>query len=164
MLEGVADTGRSLVLVGPRRALSGSGGPRLDALLLRPNVTWVPEQPPAAIADYLAALDVGLTPYADSDFNRASFPLKTLEYLAAGLPVVTSDLPASRQLDTQLVTVAEDRDDFVRQTVRLLDNHADDSGAGRRRAFAAEHTWSARARTLLAWLDEARVDEGVGDL
>ena len=27
---------------------------------------------------YLRVIDVGLTPYSQSDFNRASFPLKTL--------------------------------------------------------------------------------------
>ena len=37
---------------------------------------------------YMAALKVGLTPYGDNEFNRASFPLKTLEYLSAGIAVV----------------------------------------------------------------------------
>ena len=32
----------------------------------------------------LADVTVCLLPYADTDFNRASFPLKILEYLAAG--------------------------------------------------------------------------------
>ena len=33
----------------------------------------------------LRRMTVGITPYAGSEFNRASFPLKTLEYLGAGL-------------------------------------------------------------------------------
>ena len=60
------------------------------------------------LPSYLRVIDVGLTPYSQSDFNRASFPLKTLEYLAAGRPVVASDLPANRWLDTSHVSIAAD--------------------------------------------------------
>ncbi len=55
---------------------------------------------------YLAAMDVGLVPYGATEFNRWSFPMKTLEYLAAGLPVVSTSLPAVRWLDTALISLA----------------------------------------------------------
>ena len=72
---------------------------RMEALIARPNVHWLGTKPFAELPSYLGAIDVGLTPYAQSAFNRASFPLKTLEYLAAGRPAVASDLPAHRWLD-----------------------------------------------------------------
>lgn len=154
LLEGVAATGASLVLVGPRRGLRGDGDARLDALVSRANVEWVGEQPPDSLPGYLAALDVGLTPYADSDFNRSSFPLKTLEYLAAGLPVVTTALPAAFQLRTPLVTIATDDDDFVARTLDHLERPGGADEGAQRRAFAAEHTWASRARILLTALGE----------
>lgn len=58
----------------------------------------------------LPYVDVGLVPYGDPAFNRASSPLKTLENLAAGRAVVATDLPAVCWLDTALVTVAGDPD------------------------------------------------------
>ena len=49
----------------------------------------------------------GLTPYAQSAFNAARFPLKTLEYLAAGCPAVVSDLPAHRCFGAPHVVIAD---------------------------------------------------------
>ena len=140
LLESVAETGTSLLLVGP---VSGAGPwrQRFDGLLARPGVTWVGERPSSEMPSYLAAIDVGLTPYADSAFNRASFPLKTLEYLAAGRAVVTSDLPASRWLDTDLLTIAAQPEEFA-ATVSVAGAAPRTSElVSARRRFAARHSW-----------------------
>ena len=81
LLEAVAERGHSLLLVGPRQATFAQE--RIAGLLARPNVQWTGGRPFTSLPGYLRAMDVGLVPYADSAFNRASFPLKTLEYLAA---------------------------------------------------------------------------------
>jgi glycosyltransferase involved in cell wall biosynthesis len=44
----------------------------------------------AQIVPYLQAADVGLLPFADKALNRARFPIKIGDYLAAGLPVLTN--------------------------------------------------------------------------
>ena len=116
MLEAVAATGASLLLVGPAPPTFELA--RLDALLARPNVRWVGPKAFDELPAYLGAIDVGLTPYAQSAFNEASFPLKTLEYLAAGRPAVVSDLPAHRWLDTPHVTIAATPEAFARRTSR----------------------------------------------
>jgi teichuronic acid biosynthesis glycosyltransferase TuaH len=86
---------------------------RFRELVARPNVRFVGRVPADEVPSYLAAIDVGITPYRDTSFNRASFPLKTLEYLAAGIPTVSADLPAARWLHADLLkqqpdTPAED--------------------------------------------------------
>ncbi|MFZ0013584.1 MAG: glycosyltransferase [Acidimicrobiia bacterium] len=53
----------------------------------------------------LATGSVGLSPLRDLPNYRHSQPTKVLEYLAAGLPVVASDLPGTRQLVTGLEAV-----------------------------------------------------------
>jgi teichuronic acid biosynthesis glycosyltransferase TuaH len=147
LLEGVARAGRSLLLVGP--AVDHETERRLAELTRHPHVQWVGRQPFEKLPGFLRAAVVGLTPYADDAFNRASFPLKTLEYLSAGLPVVSTDLPAARALATQHVHVAADRVDFVAATLRLMDSPWSPEGAAARQAFAAHHSWSARADELL---------------
>jgi teichuronic acid biosynthesis glycosyltransferase TuaH len=151
MLEAVAEAGVSLLLVGPRQPTFEIS--KLDALLARPNVQWVGPKPFAELPSYLRAMDVGLTPYARSDFNLASFPLKTLEYLAAGRPVVASDLPAHRWLDTAFVQIASTPAAFAARTREVLSVPADPEDAAARRAFAAQHSWAARARDIWAALE-----------
>ena len=99
LIEAVADKGVSLLLVGPRHPRFELK--RMDELLARKNVQWVGAKPFEALPSYLRAIDVGLVPYADSAFNRGSFPLKTLEYLAVGRGFVARDLPAIRWLVDQ---------------------------------------------------------------
>lgn len=41
----------------------------------------------------LASLDIGIVPLQDTAFNQAKSALKALEFAAAGVPVVASDLP-----------------------------------------------------------------------
>ena len=105
LLEAVAERGISLLLIGSRIRLSSPSAIRAPR--------GAPQrQPPRRAAvrslrSYLKVIDVGLVPYGDTEFNKYSFPLKTLEYLAAGRPVVATSLPAIRSLDTDLVTLAD---------------------------------------------------------
>ena len=155
MLEAVADAGVSLLLVGPRSPTFEIA--KLDALLARPSVQWVGPKRFDELPAYLRAMDVGLTPYRQSAFNHASFPLKTLDYLAAGRPAVVSDLPAHRWLATPHVTIADTPETFAARTLELLAVPQGPEDAGARRAFGARHSWSARASEVarLLGLDEA---------
>jgi teichuronic acid biosynthesis glycosyltransferase TuaH len=150
-LDAVAATGRSLLLVGPRDP--GLPLSRFSRLLLRPNVHWTGPVPAEHVLAYLAASRVGLTPYVTTPFNVASFPLKTLEYLGAGLSAVVSDLPAHRWLDTPMVRVAGTPDRFAREVVGALDEADDGDRRQERRDFARQHTWDVRARAVLDVID-----------
>ena len=104
---------------------------------------------------WLARIDVGLTPYADTAFNRASFPLKTLEYLAAGLPVVSTDLPASRRLQAEFreLEITGDADSYALGVLDALATSPDEARVAARRAFARRHSWAARAARLMELLE-----------
>ena len=143
-LEAVADRGVGLLLVGPRQL--GFDPSRIEPLLARPNVQWVGPRAHDALPAYLGVGAVGLVPYADTRFNRHSFPLKALEYLAAGLPVVGTDLPALRELAGTDVTVAADPALFADAVEAIVTAGSQPSSAAARRAFAAHHDWSQRAQ------------------
>ncbi len=152
LLEAVANRGRSLLLVGPRTPSFQSD--RLDVLLERPNVSWIGPVPFERLPAYFAAIDVGITPYGDSAFNRGSFPLKTLEYLAAGRAVVSTDLPATRWLDTDLVACASTPEDFATAVDQALVTPRTPEAVAARRMFAEAHSWARRADDLLGVVDE----------
>lgn len=172
LLEAVVAEGCSLLLVGPR-------DPRWEPerfvrLCARPEVQWVGFQPYESLPSYLKVIDVGLTPYVDSEFNRASFPLKTLEYLAAGRPTVSTDLPATRWLGTELVHITSDAGEFAKVARALADERlADQRSADRqgapagslpqaRQAFAEQHSWPARAEAVARAMRLPTVDITTG--
>jgi teichuronic acid biosynthesis glycosyltransferase TuaH len=152
LLQAVADRGVSLLLVGPT---TPSGAPWLDVLARRPNVSWVGAQPFADLPSFMAHAQVGLVPYADTAFNRASFPLKTLEYLSAGLPVVATGLPATRWLGASpdLITIADDPTAFAAGVMAAIEPPLTGAARERRRAFARAHSYDQRAIEVLAAID-----------
>ncbi len=146
LLEAVAARGRSLLLVGPASPSFDVG--RLESLLSRPNVRWVGSKPFRSLPSYLRAIDVGLLPYGDTAFNRGSFPLKVLEYLAVGRAAVSTDLPAVRWLATDLIEVANKPSDFADAVDRALRIPRSQAVVSARRALASRHGWSIRAEEM----------------
>lgn len=151
LLEAVAAAGHPLLIVGP--VAPGYQPARFLALTRRPNVQWVGPKPFAELPGYLRLIDVGLTPYADTEFNRGSFPLKTLEYLAAGRAAVATPLPSTLWLDTDLVHLAADPSSFARAVGTALAAPRTPALAASRRDFARMHSWSQRATRLAALLE-----------
>jgi teichuronic acid biosynthesis glycosyltransferase TuaH len=164
LLEAAAERGCSLLLVGPCQRTFDLH--RIDRLLIRPNVRWVGAKPFASLPSYLRIIDVGLVPYANSTFNRRSFPLKTLEYVAGGRAVVATDLPAVRWLQTDLITVATGPAAFADAVQSALAAPRSPELVRRRAAFAASHSWSRRAAEFAAALgiepDGAQVSTAAG--
>ena len=115
-----------------------------------PNVHSLGAVPYAELPAHLQAADVGIVPYRRSDFNDASCPLKVYEYLAAGLPVVTTSVD-TRGLPPDLVRPVNGVEGFVTAIGALAARDA----AGACRSEAARHSWDARADALLATIDLA---------
>jgi teichuronic acid biosynthesis glycosyltransferase TuaH len=123
----------------------------LDKVLGRSNVSWLGPRPFSEIEQYLAAADVGIVPYDPTDrFNIGSFPLKTLEYLAAGLPVVSTNLPATRWLASELITIANGPGDFSSAVEASARVRHDEKALRARRRFAEMHSWD---RRIDDWID-----------
>lgn len=106
-----ASTSGTVVVVGP--ANDDEGRRQMERRDKPDNLVFLGHRDAAVAPDYIAAFDVGLIPYRLSAFNVGSNPVKTYDYLAAGLRVVTTALPSIRPLEP-LVSVAESDDDFVR--------------------------------------------------
>ena len=144
LLEGVVGSGLSLLLVGPHQP--DFEPERVEALVAHPNVQWVGQRRFEELPAFLGSIDVGLTPYVVDEFNRASFPLKTLEYLSAGRPVVSTPLPGADLLACPWVSQAGDAAGFVDEIHRAVSRRDDRDAI---RGFAADHSWSSRAAEFL---------------
>jgi len=151
LLEAVAEAGTSLLLIGPKDP--GFEPARFDRLAARQNVSYLGARPFEQLPSYFKLIDVGLVPYGDTEFNRWSFPMKTLEYLAAGRPVVATSLPAVRWLDTDLVTLADTPDAFATSVVQEAALAREPALVSHRREFASLHSWAERAERFAGLLE-----------
>jgi glycosyltransferase involved in cell wall biosynthesis len=134
-----------LELAGPE-AEGGGGAPELAWFRGHPRVTVRPTLAPAEMARLLGRASVGLVPYLLNDYTSGVFPMKVYEYLAAGLPVVTTALPSLEGADE--VTWCKDAGAFLRQVGAELGlPHPAD--VERRRALARSRSWDARGAQAL---------------
>jgi glycosyltransferase involved in cell wall biosynthesis len=138
----------SFALVGPVGA--GDPGTDVSGLAALPNLHLLGSRRYQELPAVLRGADAGLIPYAVNRLTRSIFPMKVREYLAAGLPVVSTELPALA--GTRDVLTAVDADAAV---ARLDEALATYTPAGRRArsARAREHSWDRRLEEIAVALD-----------
>ena len=109
----------------------------------------------AELPRYAAAADALILPFRLSEWSRARDCIKLYEYLATGLPVVTTELPQIRRFPGLLEVAPEEEgpDGFACACRRALQEDRPELRA-RRRAAASEHTWERRVAELETIVDE----------
>lgn len=133
----------SIVLVGPR----GAGDPTGDLSPLdnAANIHMIGARPADDLPQVLRGADIGLIPYAINDLTRSVFPMKVYEYLAAGLLVLTTPLPA---LDGVVaIETVSSAEELVAAAERELAADSPQVRQARSQAAAA-HSWEARLEEI----------------
>ena len=143
-----------IVMVGPTAKVD----PR--TLPSRDNIHWLGAKKYDELPAYLAGWDVALMPFALNDSTRFISPTKTLEYLAAGKPVVSTPIRdvVRPYGERGLVRIAE-RHEFVDEIEGAL---AETSSARRAAAdaFLARTSWDHTFRRMSALLRETARAKG----
>ncbi len=124
------------------------------------NVTFTGEVPYGKLPHYLYGFDVCLLPFKVIPLTLATNPVKVYEYLSAGKPVVTVDLPEMAEFDG-LVYVTAGKDAFLAAVYRVLSEPESDALIQRRKAFTQEQTWQHRAERLIHYAETTGRDPGV---
>ena len=96
-----------LVMVGPVVKIDPASLPR------RPNVHYLGQRSYEELPGYLHGWDVCLLPFARNEATRFISPTKTLEYMAAGKPIVSTPIRDVVDLYGDLVHCADGPEAFV---------------------------------------------------
>ena len=139
--------GLRFVFVGPVDPLVDDEVARLAAM---PNVEVLPPQPSDRIAEYVRGFSVGILPFVIDEMTEAVTPLKMYEYLACGVPVVATPLPAC--LQAPLVATSSNPDEFASLIDQALEMTHQQTLELRRHAEPA--AWGSRIAPLLGRLEE----------
>jgi glycosyltransferase involved in cell wall biosynthesis len=97
------------------------------------------------LPSYLAWCDIALNPYKVDSVAENCSPLKLYEYMAAGLPIVSTDMPEARRFPG-IENVAFSYDGFVRKAENILGWEKDLRPwfVAKSHAEAIKHTWESR--------------------
>jgi len=124
-----------------------------------PNLHYPGMQPYDRLPEVMAGFDVALMPFALNDATRAISPTKTLEYFAAGLPVVSTRIADVVADYAEVVAIADDADGFAAACEGARAG-PDPSRDSKIRAILRMHQWDVIAHRMRALLDDARSSPG----
>jgi glycosyltransferase involved in cell wall biosynthesis len=125
----------------------------LSPLTALPNVHLLGRKPFATLPAYSKGFDVGLNPFPISEVTLNANPLKVREYLAAGLPVVSTRIPEVEVLGQ--CVIAGDAQEFIRGIETVLEHPGPDA---RRSDTMRGESWQARVEELRSHV--ARLNAG----
>lgn len=103
-----------VVMVGPVVKVDAATLPR------RANLHWMGQRRYDELPAFLAGWNVCLMPFALNASTRFISPTKTLEYLAAGKPVVSTPVRDVAQQYADVVPIAATAEEFARACERIL--------------------------------------------
>ncbi|GEM_PF-485217 len=137
LLAALADRGWAALLIGPVSS-------RRPSLPRSSRLRWIGPRPYAALPAYLALMDLATVPYAVDGPHRCLYPVKALEYLAGGRPVLSTPLPDVERFLGEFVWLADGPaawaaagDDWPARRADALER------ARRGQAFALARGWTA---------------------
>lgn len=139
-----------LVMIGPIAKIKEEDLPRL------PNIHYLGRKSYDELPGYLAGLACAIMPFALNEATRFISPTKTPEYLAAGLPVVSTAIqdvvePYER---LSLVQIGRTHDEFVAHVQANVDGRQRTSSSARD-AFLANISWDATWARMSGLLRDA---------
>jgi len=149
----------SFVMVGPIVKIDPSDLPQ------RANIAYLGAKSYDSLPDYAGGWGVALMPFASNESTRFISPTKTPEYLAAGLPVVSTPVRdvVRHYGHLQAVEIAESAEQFANACDRALERAREPKGARWRAEASAAiknqswHAVTAAMRTLIDGAIESRV-------
>jgi glycosyltransferase involved in cell wall biosynthesis len=113
-----------------------------------PNIHFLGGKTYEILPNYLQHIDVCILPFRTGDFAASIDPVKAYEYLAAGKPVVATNMPELRKFGG-MIKIAGDKQHFV----RLLDECLEEIKSGKHNPFIVtrmmkNHSWERRTREI----------------
>ncbi len=136
----------SIVLIGP--LASGCFSSVLAGI---PNLHWLGEKGYGELPRYLRLFDVCLIPFRVNAFTEKIYPTKFHQYLGAGKPVVSSDLPDLKTFSPWAMFYHSPAEMEKRIDEALRDDSREK--ALERRRIAGENTWDQRVASIVEIFD-----------
>jgi len=129
----------------------------VDRLATRANVRFLGAVSHPDVVKYTASFDAGILPYVLTDYTADVMPMKLKEFVAAGLPIVSTHLPEICRFADQhpgTISFADRPETFVAALRTAL---AEDTvtATERRMEVARHYEWNVQMSQMSAWMETA---------
>jgi Glycosyltransferase len=130
-----------------------------DELPRTANIHWLGQRSYEELPAIVKGFDVCLMPFARNEATEYINPTKTLEYMAAGKPIVSTDIPDVVTNFTPVVAVARDQEEFV-SAVRMAIASPAPELVARGIDQARQNSWESIVFRMQRIVDDATASRG----
>ncbi|MBR6352152.1 MAG: glycosyltransferase [Firmicutes bacterium] len=127
----------------------GRNLPGVDTSLLQaPNIELRQPVPQDQLPEVMKDFDVCLNCFADNDLSKDVSPLKFYEYLATGIPVVSTPVPLQVRDFGDSIYIASGAEDFAQKVSEAVSEAPGDPRREKRIAYARSCSWEERVKSI----------------
>ncbi len=112
-----------------------------------PNLHWLGFKPYEMLPSYVNSFDVGIIPFKKTSMTESVNPIKMWEYMAAGIPVVTSALPEAQKYG-DLVLYSNSAEEFIHNINQSIYGDSEEKKISRK-FIAEQNSWMERAQRIV---------------
>ena len=105
------------------------------------------------LSSYYSNFDVAIAPFIINELSKGINPIKFYEYLAFGLPVVSTSIKEAEKFK-DLIYIATNTEEFIRKIDEALQER-NSQLKEKRKKFALENSWNNRAKVLIQIVKES---------
>lgn len=125
-----------------------------------PNIKLIGEVNYINLPEYLYGFDVCLLPFKILPLTLATNPVKVYEYLSAGKPIVSIDIPEMSQFGN-LVSIAKSDTEFFQLVNNAVNSDQIESVISARKDFASGQTWEDRTKKFIGACETLSLEQRV---
>jgi len=134
----------TIVLIGPKYT---------DTILLegKSNIVFFGPRPHDQLPYYIKGFDVGIVPYICNDFTEGVYPSKLNEYMAMGIPSVSTNLREvreSKEVYGEAAIIANNTEEFIEAVKSSILEKNNTSSKDQRVKIAKENSWESRFKGI----------------
>lgn len=126
----------------------------------RENIYFIPKKHTNEVPAYVKHFDVCINPQLINEITIGNFPLKIIEYLALGKPVVATETNTMKEVFSEVTYLATDAEGYISSIERALEEDSPQRQAFRSE-FAQRYSWKSVSEILLGNIMKVAADKRI---